>query len=122
MLTPRFSAGGIDPSPGLNATMADTLVYAPLKQAPEPAAQVGGSSSAVGGNAPHFTVIGFLLLLVAMWLIQRVSPALREAGTIVLNIWNFFAIGVTAIASILIAKWVFNRVPIPNLTEAVNAA
>lgn len=115
----RFSAGGIDASPGVNGTIADTLVFAPSQQAPEPPAAVGATSSPLGGTAPHLTIVGMIGLLVAIWLFQKAGHL--SGNVIYLNIINFFVIGLTAGTGILLAKWLFNRVPIPNVTEAVNA-
>jgi hypothetical protein len=119
MFAQRFSAGGTDLSPGVNGTIADTLVFAPSRQAPEPPAAVGASSSPLGGTAPHFTVIGLAAILIAIWLIQKAGHL--SGNVIYLNVINTFIIGLTAIFAILVVKWAANRVPIPNLTEAVNA-
>lgn len=115
----RFSTGGVDLSPGVSGNQADTLLFMPAKQAPEPPAAVGATSSPLGGTAPHFTVVGMIGVLVAIWLIQKAGHL--SGNIIYLNIINFFIIGLTAGVGILMAKWLFNAVPIPNVTEAVNA-
>jgi len=114
----RFSAGGTDLSPGVNGTIGDTLLFAPAGQAPEPPAAIGATSSAVGGTAPHVTIIGMIGLLVGIWLFQRAGHL--SGNVIYLNVVNFFIIGLTAGVGILMAKWAANRIPIPNVTEAIN--
>lgn len=119
MYAQRMSGGGIDLGPGVGGSIADTLVFSPTVQDPEPAAQVGATSSATGGQAPHLTIIGMIGLLVVIWLFQKAGHL--SGNVIYLNVINTFIIGLTAIFSILVAKWAFNRVPIPNVTEAINA-
>jgi len=95
----RFSAGGTDLSPGVNGTIGDTLLFAPAGQAPEPPAAIGATSSAVGGTAPHITIIGMIGLLVGIWLFQRAG---RLSGNVVyLSVINFLIIGLTAGTGIL---------------------
>jgi hypothetical protein len=119
MYAQRFSAGGVDLSPGVNGTIADSLTFAPSRQAPEPPAAVGATSSSIGGTAPHLTIVGMIGLLVAIWLFQKAGHL--SGNVIFLNVINFFIIGLTAGTGILMAKWLFNRVPVPNITEAINS-
>lgn len=119
MMAQRYAVGGVDLSPGVSGSIGDTLVFAPSKQAPEPPGAVGGTSSAVGGTMPHLTVIGMLGLLVAIWLAQKAGHL--SGNVIYLNLVNFLIIGLTASVGILMVKWIFNRFPVPSVTEAVNA-
>lgn len=119
MYTQRFSEGGIDLTPGVSGSIADTLVMSPSRQNPPPAAQVGSTASPLGGTAPHITVIGMIGLLVVIWLVQKAGHL--SGNVIYLNVINFLIIGLTAGVGILMAKWLFNRVPIPNVTEAINS-
>ena len=119
MYAQRMSGGGIDLGPGVGGSIADTLVFAPSVQDPEPAAQVGTSSSPIGAQAPHLTIIGMIGLLVIIWLLQKAGHL--SGNVIYLNVINFLIIGVTAGVGILMAKWLFSRVPIPNVSEAVLA-
>jgi hypothetical protein len=119
MWAQRFSEGGIDLTPGVSGSIADTLVMSPSRQAPPPPAQVGAASSPLGGTAPHLTVIGMIGVLVIIWIAQKAGHL--SGNVIYLNVINFLIIGLTAGVGILMAKWAVNRVPIPNVTEAVNS-
>src|SRR5689334_7280347 len=115
----RMATGGVDLSPGVSGNIADTLIFSPARQAPEPPSQVGGSSSPIGGTAPHLTVVGGLGLLVAIWLFQRAGHL--SGNVVYLSLINFFIIGLTAGTGILLAKVLFSKVQIPNVSEAVLA-
>jgi hypothetical protein len=115
----RLSSGGATLSPGVGGTMMASLPSPPMSgQAPISADQ--GSRGHAGGTSPHIVPLAVLGGVVALWFAQQHSSWLEE-HSIGINFANVAIITLNSALGIWFLKILFNRFPVANLTEAVNA-
>lgn len=72
------------------------------------------------GINPIVGLWGFLALAVLLWVARKNSSYL-QGQVLGVNFFNVVAVGVLASIWILFSKIIFNRIPVPGLTPAVNA-
>ena len=111
----RMSTGGAYLGPGVGGTASATLPGRASRAAPEAAGAPQGN-----GTMPHITVLGVGGILAAIWVVQKVQPSITEHVPLV-NLGFVVASSSSAILTILLLKLLFNKFPVTNVTNTVNA-
>ncbi len=78
------------------------------------------AAHAEGGPSVMVALFGFLALAVVLWVARKNSSHL-QGSALGINAFNVVAIGVLASIWILFSKVIFNKLPVPGLTPAINA-
>ncbi len=113
----RITQFGVAPSAVGAAGMSGLTLFQDVPQMHESPeveeARAYADSEAHG--APQFILVGFVLILLALWLAHKKSGYLQREALGV-NLFNLVTVGITAVLFIALGKILFARFPVKGLS------
>jgi hypothetical protein len=118
---------GIDVGPGVGNIQALTIPMSTLSMkaaasSPTQAAQYSGPLASTSFLGEPFAVwLGLVILLIALKFFSERPKSDLNPAFIRIGGYNFLAVGVTAAVFFALLKVIFNKVPVPGVTQFANA-